>query len=93
MDDDMSSKVSKSLNKRKGKQIEGSLTKEESLMDHLKKIENGDVSTTIEMDSSSDESVCRVENVDVPISNEALISEANRIAKENLLNSSDSNGK
>lgn len=89
MDDDTSSKVSQSLNKRKGKQT----TKEESLMDHLKKIENGDVSTIVEMESSSDESVCRVEKVDVPISNEALISEANRIAKENLLNSSDSNGK
>lgn len=84
----MSSKVSKSSNKQKGKQT----TKEESLMDHLKKIENGDVSTFVEKDSSSDESI-RIQNVDVSVSNEALISEANRIAKENLLNSSDSNGK
>ncbi|XP_029663032.1 transcriptional regulator ATRX homolog [Formica exsecta] len=90
MDDDMSSKNSKGLNKRKGKQT----IKEESLMDYLKKIENGDVSVTAEMDSSSDESVHRIEKVEtVPISNEALISEANRIAKENLLNSSDSNEK
>lgn len=90
MDDDTSSKNSKGLNKRKEKQI----TKEESLMDYLKKIENGDVSVDAEMDSSSDESVHRIEKIDtVPISNEALISEANRIAKENLLNSSDSNGK
>ncbi|XP_050452234.1 transcriptional regulator ATRX-like isoform X1 [Cataglyphis hispanica] len=90
MDDDTSSKTSKSLNKRKEKQI----TKEESLMDYLKKIENGDVSVDAEMDSGSDESIHRIENVDsVPISNEALISEANRIAKENLLNSSDSNEK
>lgn len=88
MDDDTSSKVSKNSNKRKGKQT----TKEESLMDHLKKIENGDVSTFIEMNSSSDESI-QIKKVDVPVSNEALISEANRIAKENLLNSSDSNGK
>ncbi|XP_070171889.1 transcriptional regulator ATRX isoform X2 [Polyergus mexicanus] len=88
MDDDISSKNSKDLNKRKGKQI----TKEESLMDYLKKIENGDVSATAEMDSSSDESIHRTEDI-VPISNEALISEANRIAKENLLNSSDSNEK
>ncbi|XP_025267000.1 transcriptional regulator ATRX isoform X2 [Camponotus floridanus] len=87
-DDDTSSKVSKSLNKQKGKQT----TEEESLMDHLKKIENGDVSTLVEMDSSSDESI-KIQNVDVSVSNEALISEANRIAKENLLNSSDSNEK
>lgn len=90
MDDDASSKISKNSNKRKGKET----TKEESLMDHLKKIENGDVSATVEMDSSSDESVYRLGKVDtVPISNEALILEANRIAKESLLNSSDSNGK
>ncbi|CAL1683159.1 unnamed protein product [Lasius platythorax] len=89
-DDDASSKISKNSNKRKGKET----TKEESLMDHLKKIENGDVSATVEMDSSSDESVYRLGKVDtVPISNEALILEANRIAKEGLLNSSDSNEK
>lgn len=91
MDDDASLKISKNLNKQKEK---GKTTKEESLMDHLKKIENGDVSASVEMDSSSDESIHRSQRVDaVPISNEALLLEANRIAKENLLNSSDSNGK
>ncbi|XP_072754858.1 uncharacterized protein [Anoplolepis gracilipes] len=89
-DDDVSSKLSKGSNKRKEKQT----TKEDSLMDHLKRIENGDVPATAEIDSSSDESVCPIEKVDaVPISNEALILEANRLAKENLLNSSDSNEK
>ncbi|XP_029169875.1 transcriptional regulator ATRX isoform X2 [Nylanderia fulva] len=85
-DDDASLNTSKILNKQKGKQT----TKEESLMDHLKMVENGDVSAPIEMDSGSDESVHRLQKVDdVPISNEALMLEANKIAKENLLNSSD----
>lgn len=88
-DDDASSKALKKLNKRKGKQT----INEESLMDHLKRIENGDISD-VEMDSNSDESVGLIEKLDdVPISNEALMSEANRLAKENLLNSSESNGK
>ncbi|KAL6257217.1 hypothetical protein P5V15_012144 [Pogonomyrmex californicus] len=89
-DDDSSSKISKNANKRKGKVKD----KQESLMDHLKRIENGDVLETIEMDSDSEELVHQIKKVDdLPMSNEALISEADKIAKENLLNSSDSNEK
>jgi len=89
-DNDSSSKISKNSNKRKGK----AKAKEESLMDHYKKIENNDVVATIETDSDTEESIYQIKNIDdMPMSNEALISEADRIAKENLLNSSDSNGK
>jgi len=63
-------------------------------MDHYKKIENNDVVANVETDSDTEESICQIKNTDdMPMSNEALISEADRIAKENLLNSSDSNGK
>lgn len=88
-DDDSSSKISKNSNKqRKAK------AKEESLMDHYKKIENNDVNVaTVETDSDTEEPICQIKNLDKPVSNEALISEADRIARENLLNSSDSNGK
>ncbi|XP_039313283.1 transcriptional regulator ATRX isoform X2 [Solenopsis invicta] len=87
--DDSYSKVSKSLNKtRKGKVK----VREESLMDHLERVENGDVITTVETDSDTEEPIRRINNIDdMLVSNEALISEADRIAKENLLNSSDSN--
>lgn len=89
MTDDSSSKISKSSNKRKEK----AKPKEESLMDHLKRIENGSASPTAETDSDTEESVHQISKVDdVPVSNEALMAEADRIAKENLLNS-DSNGK
>jgi len=90
-DDDELSNKRKSSSKRKEKQAE------ESLMDHLKKIENADTLTTKGADFSSDESVYveQVKKIDAaPISNEALMLEANKIARENLLNSSDSdNGK
>lgn len=89
-DDDSVSKISRSSNKRK----EQAKAKEESLMDHLKRIENGNISPTVEMDSDTEESVHQISKInDKLVSNEALMSEANRIAKENLLNSSDSNGK
>jgi len=66
------------------------------LMDHLKRIENGEIVATVKTDSDTDteESVHQIKNVDdVPVSNETLIEEANRLAKEILLNSSDSNEK
>lgn len=86
-DDDSFSKLSKS-SKRKEKEK----AKEESLMDHLKRIENDNISPTVEMDT--EESVHQISKInDNLVSNEALMTEANRIAKENLLNSSDSNGK
>ncbi|XP_012537643.1 transcriptional regulator ATRX [Monomorium pharaonis] len=86
--DNSSSKVSRNSNKPRKEKAK---IREESLMDHLKSIENGDVAT-IETDSDTEEPICRINTVDdVPVSNEALISEADRIAKENLLNSSDSN--
>lgn len=89
-DDDSFSKTSKSSNKQKEK----AKAKEESLMDHLKKIENGNISPTVEMDSDTENSVHQINKInDTLVSNEALLSEANKIAKENLLNSSDSNGK
>lgn len=79
--------TTKSSNKQ---QTEKETSKEESLMDHLKKIENGEVPITAETDSISDELI-QVNGIDdQPVSNEALLSEANRIAKENLLNSPDS---
>lgn len=82
----------KRLNRGKGKQTIEEV-EEESLMDHLKKIENDDPSI-IQSDSNSDEPVRRVTNADpMPVSNEDLISEANRVAKENLLNSSSDAGK
>lgn len=87
-DDD--SKISKNSNKRKEK----AKAKEESLVDHLKRIENGDIVATAEMDSDDEESVHSIKKVDdLPVSNDTLIAEANRLAKEILLNSSDSNGK
>lgn len=90
MDDDLFSKISRSSNKRKKK----AKAKKESLMDHLKRIENGNISPTVETDSDTEGSVHQISKInDMPVSNEALMSEANRIAKENLLNSSDSNGK
>jgi len=61
-------------------------------MDHLKRIENNEVSTIVRTDSSTDESIHRVKDINaMPVSNEALMSEANKIAKDNLLISSDSN--
>lgn len=90
MDNDSSSKISKSNKK------ENTKTREESLMDHLKKIENGDAVATVETDlDTEDQSVYQKQNVDdnITISNDALISEADRLAKESLLNSSDSTGK
>lgn len=58
-------------------------------MDHLKRVENDDL-PDITMAYSSDESVKRLTKVDTgPVSNEALMSEANKVAKQNLLNSSD----
>ncbi|XP_018302320.1 transcriptional regulator ATRX homolog isoform X1 [Mycetomoellerius zeteki] len=87
MDNDSSSKISKSNKK------ENTKTREESLMDHLKKIENGDAVATVETDlDTEDQSVYQKQNVDdnITISNDALISEADRLAKESLLNSSDS---
>jgi len=61
-------------------------------MDHLKRIENSEVSTIVRTDSSTDESIHRVKDINaMPVSNEALMSEANKIAKDNLLISSDSN--
>lgn len=63
-------------------------------MDHLKRIENGDIVTTVETDSDTEESVHPIKKVDdLPVSNETLIAQANSLAKEILLNSSDSNGK
>ncbi|XP_018359340.1 PREDICTED: transcriptional regulator ATRX homolog isoform X1 [Trachymyrmex cornetzi] len=86
MDNDSSSKISKRSNKKENTKI-----KEESLMDHLKKIENGDTVATVETDLyTEDQSIYQKQNVDDTISNDALISEADRLAKENLLNSSDS---
>ncbi|XP_020296025.1 transcriptional regulator ATRX-like isoform X2 [Pseudomyrmex gracilis] len=79
--------TAKSSNKQ---QTEKQTSKEESLMDYLKQIENGEVSITAETDSISDELIQVNGIVDQPVSNEALLSEANRIAKENLLNSPDS---
>lgn len=59
-------------------------------MDHLKKIENDDPSA-IQSDHNSNESVHSVIHTEVmPVSNEDLILEANRTAKAELLNSSDS---
>ncbi|XP_011860060.1 PREDICTED: transcriptional regulator ATRX [Vollenhovia emeryi] len=84
-DDDSTSQILKSSNKRKGKAKD----KEESLMDHL--IENDDILPNVEIDSDTEESVPQISKVDdMPVSNEALLSEAERIARENLLNSSDS---
>ncbi|KAL0102451.1 hypothetical protein PUN28_018014 [Cardiocondyla obscurior] len=86
-DDDSSSNILTNPNKRKEKPKD----KVESLMDHLEKIENGNISTIINTDSDN-ESNHSISKIDDPlISNEALISEANEIAKENLLNSSDEN--
>ncbi|XP_011702979.1 PREDICTED: uncharacterized protein LOC105459017 isoform X2 [Wasmannia auropunctata] len=87
-DDDSSSKISKSSNKRKGKT---KLVKEETLMDHFEKVQDSDVMATVEISSDTEESDCQIKNIDdIPMSDEALISEADRIAKNNLLNSSDS---
>ncbi|XP_077277366.1 uncharacterized protein LOC143905688 [Temnothorax americanus] len=91
-DDDSSSKIARSSNK----QMEKAKAKEESLMDHLKRIENDNISPTVEMDSDTDieESAHQISKVnDIPVSNEALMSEADRVAKENLLNTSDSSEK
>ncbi|XP_018406141.1 PREDICTED: transcriptional regulator ATRX homolog [Cyphomyrmex costatus] len=84
-DNDSSSKVLKNSNKKKK-------TKEKSLMDYLDKIENEDAIETasVDMNFDTEELVHQMNVDDVTISNEALISEADRIAKENLLNSSDS---
>ncbi|XP_011702599.1 PREDICTED: uncharacterized protein LOC105458765 [Wasmannia auropunctata] len=87
-DDDSSSKISKSSNKRKGE----TKAKEETLMDHFEKVQDCDVMETVETNSDTEESVCQIKNIDdIPMSNEALISEADRIAKNDLLNSSDPN--
>nr|XP_012224632.1 PREDICTED: transcriptional regulator ATRX isoform X2 [Linepithema humile] len=90
-DDDALSNKRKNSSKRKEKQAE------ETLMDHLKRIENDDaLAIKVERaDLSSDESVHleKIKEIGAPVSNETLISEANRIAKENLLNSSDSDEK
>ncbi|XP_011142974.1 transcriptional regulator ATRX isoform X3 [Harpegnathos saltator] len=84
-DDDALSKISRKSNKGRGKQT--TKEAEESLMDHLKRVENDDLST-IQTVYSSDESVDRVAKVDAaPMSNEALMLEANKAAKQNLLNS------
>ncbi|XP_018051427.1 PREDICTED: transcriptional regulator ATRX-like isoform X3 [Atta colombica] len=91
IDNDSSSKNSKRSNKRENTKI-----REESLMDHLKKIENGDSVATIETDlDTEDQLLYQKQNVDdnITVSNDALISEADRLAKENLLNSSDSDEK
>lgn len=86
-DDNASSKISRRSNKGKGKQTMKET--EESLMDHLKKVENNDPSG-IQTIYSSDESIDQVTKVDAPVSNEALLLEADRTAKQNLLHSSDS---
>ncbi|XP_014484320.1 PREDICTED: transcriptional regulator ATRX-like isoform X2 [Dinoponera quadriceps] len=89
-DDDALSKISRRSNKGRGKQATKEAAEEESLMDHLKRIENN-CPWTIEAIYTSDESVDRVAKVDdAPVSNEALLLEANRVAKQNLLKSSDS---
>lgn len=85
-DETVASSSTSSSNKRKGNQP----AKKETLMDYLKKIENGEVSEIIRTDSSSNESL-HVKHLDVSLlSNEALMSEANKVAKDNLLKSSDS---
>ena len=91
IDNDSSSKNSKRSNKKENTKI-----REESLMDHLKKIENGDSVATVETDlDTEDQLLYQKQNIDdnITVSNDALISEADRLAKENLLNSSDSDGK
>ncbi|XP_032671498.1 transcriptional regulator ATRX-like isoform X2 [Odontomachus brunneus] len=87
-DNDASSKISRRSNKGKGKQA--TKETEESLMDHLKKVENEDP-LSIQAIYSSDESADRIAKVDTAIvSNEDLLLEANKAAKQNLLNSTDS---
>ncbi|XP_011702386.1 PREDICTED: transcriptional regulator ATRX [Wasmannia auropunctata] len=67
---------------------------QETLMDHFERVQDSDVVVTVETNSDTEESICQIKNIDdIPMSNEALISEADRIAKENLLNSSDSDEK
>lgn len=93
-DDDTLSSKRRNLNKRKEKEAE------ESLMDHLKRIENDDGLETVKAERlSSDEAesvhLQKVKEIDAPpLSNETLMLEADRRAKETLLISSDSdNGK
>lgn len=86
-DDDALSKVARKSNKGRGKQTKEA---EESLMDHLERIEDDD-SLAVQEIYSSDESVGEIRKVDAaPVSNEALLLEANKNAKLNLLDSSDS---
>lgn len=59
-------------------------------MDHLKRVENED-SLSLQAVYSSDESADRITKVDTAlVSNEDLLLEANKAAKQNLLNSTDS---
>lgn len=79
------------LSKTKKINKQGKANKEESLMDHLKKIENGEMMSISQTDSNFDESIHQAKETDeIFISNEDLILQANYAAKQNLLNSSDS---
>lgn len=84
-------KLSKSL-----QSLKKSLIKEEeedSLMDHLKKIQDGSISVNAEDDSDNDEQNLNstIESHSAILTNNDLMLEADRIAKDLLLNSSDSN--
>lgn len=87
-------KLSKSLQSLK---IKKSLIKEEeeedSLMDHLKKIQDGSISVNAEDDSDNNEQNLNstIESHSAILTNNDLMLEADRIAKDLLLNSSDSN--
>lgn len=87
-DDNASSKISRKSSKKKGKQTTKEV--EESLMDHLKRIENEE-SLVVQAVYSSDEFADSVTKLDTTlVSNEALLLEANKAAKQSLLNSTDS---
>ena len=90
-DDDDSSVSTKNVKRNKKKEKE----REERLIDHLKEIENGEhdserLSSESEVESVVSRSVVNKKNRDK--SDDSLMSEAERMAKKRLLESSDSEG-
>ncbi|KAL2728609.1 transcriptional regulator ATRX-like [Vespula squamosa] len=88
-------KLSKSLQSLKTKKslIEEEEKDEDSLMDHLKKIQDGSISVNAEDDSDNNEQNLNstIESHCAILTNNDLMLEADKIAKDLLLNSPDSN--
>ncbi|XP_046823405.1 transcriptional regulator ATRX-like isoform X1 [Vespa crabro] len=86
-------KLPKSLQSLKTKKSLIEEEEEDSLMDHLKKVQDGDVSVNAEDDSDNNEQNLNsaIESHSAILTNDDLMLEADKIAKDLLLNSSDSN--